>query len=228
MREERSSWCSSTCRTAAPRLLASTLSRGPVHGIISTAVLPILPTHQHAQRNATRNTQGNAGPWDVLVLGVSGLWSRPGSSIAPATPSSSVHRGTAAGPGQLKPHGKRHAAAPALKARPTNWRRRPGRWDELKLWAMGYKQELKRGFSGFNSFACSFALMSCFVVVGESLPGGVGVTDRCNAAVLRPPVGWQRLGHLGAGTQQPSHRVHQWLPVAAHASCVQRPSRSRG
>ncbi len=49
--------------------------------------------------------------------------------------------------------------------------KRKGRWDELKLWAMGYKQELNRGFTLLNNFAVAQALMSCFVIVGESHVG---------------------------------------------------------
>src|SRR6201997_1640187 len=48
--------------------------------------------------------------------------------------------------------------------------------DEQKLADLGYKQELRRGWSGFSNFAISFAIISvlagCFTTYGQALKNG--------------------------------------------------------
>src|SRR5271166_5001333 len=48
--------------------------------------------------------------------------------------------------------------------------------DEQRLAELGYKQELKRGWSGFSNFAISFSIISvlagCFTVYGQGLNNG--------------------------------------------------------
>ena len=48
--------------------------------------------------------------------------------------------------------------------------------DEQKLAELGYKQELKRGWSGFSNFAISFSIISvlagCFTTYGQALKNG--------------------------------------------------------
>ena len=48
--------------------------------------------------------------------------------------------------------------------------------DEQRLAELGYKQELKRGWSGFSNFAISFSIISmlagCFTTYGQALNNG--------------------------------------------------------
>src|SRR5580693_8844653 len=48
--------------------------------------------------------------------------------------------------------------------------------DEQRLAELGYKQELKRGWSGFSNFAISFSIISvlagCFTTYGQALKNG--------------------------------------------------------
>src|SRR5947209_14875623 len=48
--------------------------------------------------------------------------------------------------------------------------------DEDKLAELGYKQELRRGWSGFSNFAISFSIISvlagCFTTYGQALNNG--------------------------------------------------------
>src|ERR1700758_5858233 len=48
--------------------------------------------------------------------------------------------------------------------------------DEQKLADLGYKQELRRGWSGFSNFAISFAIIcilaGCFTTYGQALKNG--------------------------------------------------------
>ena len=48
--------------------------------------------------------------------------------------------------------------------------------DEQKLAELGYKQELKRGWSGFSNFAISFSIISvlagCFTSFGQAFNNG--------------------------------------------------------
>ncbi|HSZ12800.1 MAG TPA: hypothetical protein VK790_02055 [Solirubrobacteraceae bacterium] len=53
--------------------------------------------------------------------------------------------------------------------------------DEQRLAELGYKQELKRGWSGFSNFAISFSIISvlagCFTTYGRpssAAPAGAG------------------------------------------------------
>ena len=48
--------------------------------------------------------------------------------------------------------------------------------DEQRLAELGYKQELKRGWSGFSNFAISFSIISvlsgCFTTYGQGFKDG--------------------------------------------------------
>jgi amino acid transporter len=48
--------------------------------------------------------------------------------------------------------------------------------DEQRLAELGYKQELKRGWSGFSNFAISFSIISvlagCFTTYGQAFKNG--------------------------------------------------------
>lgn len=46
----------------------------------------------------------------------------------------------------------------------------PFRWDELKLWALGYRQELKRSLTWVHCASCTLSVASVFAFVGACRP----------------------------------------------------------
>ncbi|GFH25465.1 uncharacterized protein HaLaN_23433 [Haematococcus lacustris] len=57
-------------------------------------------------------------------------------------------------------------AATALNQPPRKHTPRKGRWDEIKLWQLGYKQELHRSLSWVANAACAYNIMGFWAVMG--------------------------------------------------------------
>lgn len=75
---------------------------------------------------------------------------KQGNGLGPYLPGAGPHGGSTA-------HWARKAGAVA--------RSRAGKWDEVKLWQLGYRQELKRDFTMFNNMATCTSVLSFFVLV---------------------------------------------------------------
>src|ERR1700732_3079202 len=81
--------------------------------------------------------------------------------------------------------------------------------DEQRLAELGYKQELKRGWSGFSNFAISFSIISvlagCFTTYGQAFKnGGPVAVSMSELASAMPTAGgiyyWaSKLGGAGWG-----------------------------
>ena len=61
--------------------------------------------------------------------------------------------------------------------------------DEKRLAELGYKQELKRGWSGFSNFAISFSIISilagCFTTYGQAWLNGGPVAISLGWPIIR-------------------------------------------